>query len=49
MRSAGVQGVRRDKTVRTTVPDKGAPRPQDLVNRDFTAPAPHRLWVVDFT
>ena len=49
MRTTGLQGVRRDKSVRTTVPDKGAPRPQDLVDRDFTAPAPNRLWVVDFT
>ena len=43
MRSAGLQGVRRDKTVRTTFPDKGAPRPHDLVAQEFTAPAPNTL------
>lgn len=26
-----------------------AERPKDLVNRDFTAPAPRRLWVADVT
>ena len=35
--------------VRTTKPDSSAPRPPDLVQRDFTAPAPNRLWIVDFT
>ncbi len=34
---------------RTTVPDAGAPRPADLVERDFTASAPDRLRVADFT
>jgi putative transposase len=33
----------------TTRSDPGAVRPPDLVNRDFTAEAPNRLWVVDFT
>jgi hypothetical protein len=28
---------------------QGAQRPADLVDRDFTAPAPNRLWVADFT
>jgi putative transposase len=31
------------------VPDAGAARPADLVGRDFTADAPNRLWVADFT
>ena len=49
MKLAGIQGRRRGRTpittLRTDVPDC---RP-DLVNRDFTAPAPHRLWVADIT
>jgi putative transposase len=50
MRCAGIQGAkRRGKPWRTTVPDPQAQRPSDLVNRDFTAPAPDRLWVGDFT
>ena len=34
---------------RTTVPDERAPRPADLVDRDFRAPVPNRLWVADLT
>ena len=29
--------------------DPGAERPGDLVNRDFTARSPNRLWVTDLT
>jgi putative transposase len=50
MREQGLQGMRRGhKKIRTTVPDANTPRPPDLVQRDFTAAAPNRLWVVDFT
>ncbi|ASL18859.1 integrase catalytic subunit [Mycobacterium intracellulare subsp. chimaera] len=49
MRSAGIQGVRRGKRVRTTKPDLVAPRHPDLVNREFTATAPNQLWVTDLT
>jgi len=49
MRSMGLQGVIRGKPIRTTFSDKGAPCPQDHVNRVFHAPAPNRLWVSDFT
>ena len=50
MRAAGIRGAkRRGKPWRTTTPDSGAQRPRDLVKRDFTAPAPNRLWVGDFT
>jgi len=35
--------------VRTTVSDPAAPRPADLVARDFNPLAPNRLWVADFT
>ena len=50
MRQNGIRGAkRRGKPWRTTVPDLAATRPPDLVDRDFTAPAPNRLWVADFT
>jgi putative transposase len=50
MRSAGIQGAkRRGKPWRTTVSDPDAYRRADLVQRDFTAPGPDRLWVGDFT
>jgi transposase InsO family protein len=49
MRSVGLQGIRRAKTVRTTIPAKDGTRAGDLLNRDFTAPAPNRKWVMDFT
>jgi putative transposase len=49
MRKAGLEGVRRGKRRRTTIPDQGAERPRDLVDRDFTADRPNRLWVSDFT
>jgi putative transposase len=50
MRQAGIQGAkRRGKPWRTTKPDPAAQRRPDLVERDFSAPAPNRLWVGDFT
>jgi len=49
MRSLGLQGVRRGKAARTTVPAKGAARAPDLLNRDFHAGAPNTKWVSDFT
>jgi transposase InsO family protein len=50
MRQAGIQGAkRRGKPWRTTTADPTARRRPDLVERDFTAPAPDRLWVGDFT
>src|SRR6266536_1438199 len=44
-----VTRLMRGKPRRTTTPDQGDQRPADLVNRDFTAPAPNRLWVADLT
>lgn len=44
MRSAGLQGARRGRSFITTRPDTSSPRPPDLVERDFTATAPNRLW-----
>jgi len=49
MSRLGLQGARRGKTVRTTVPDRSAPCPLDRVNRQFTADRPNQLWVSDFT
>ena len=49
MRQLGIRGVVRGKPRRTTTPDQGDQRPADLVQRDFTAPAPNRLWVADLT
>ena len=49
MRSAGICGVTRRRRARTTMRDPSAQRPGDLVNRDFTAPSPNRLWVTDLT
>jgi putative transposase len=49
MKRLGLQGVRRGKVVRTTVPDRAAICPQDRVNRQFKADRPNQLWVSDFT
>ncbi len=39
----------RGKRVRTTIPDLAAVRPQNRVNRQFTANRPNQVWVSDFT
>ena len=49
MRRLGLQGVRRGRSVRTTVPDAAVPCPLDRVNRQFKADRPNQLWVSDFT
>jgi putative transposase len=49
MRALGLAGVRRGRSVRTTVPDTAAERAADLVNRRFAADRPNRLWVCDLT
>ena len=49
MRLAGLRGVRRGKSVRTTVPDTKVPCPLDRANRRFEAERPNQLWVADFT
>lgn len=49
MRRRGLQGVRRGKTVRTTISDPKAACPLDRVNRQFKADRPNQLWVSDFT
>ncbi len=49
MRFLGLQGARRGKTMRTTVPDQSVPCPLNRVNRQFVAGRPDQLWVSDFT
>ena len=49
MRTLGLSGVRRDKGIRTTIAAKDGIRAGDLLNRHFTADAPNRTWVTDFT
>jgi putative transposase len=49
MRELGLRGARRGRKVRTTRPDPAAARPADLVGRQFSPPAPDRLWVADYT
>jgi putative transposase len=49
MRTLGLQGIRRGKGIRTTIPAKNGKRAGDLLDRDFTAPAPNHTWVMDFT
>jgi putative transposase len=49
MRQAGLRGLLRDKSPRTTRPAAETGRPRDLVKRDFTAAGPNQLWVADLT
>jgi len=50
MRGLGLRGVVRGRaSVRTTLGDPASDRPADLVQRQFRAPAPNRLWVADLT
>jgi putative transposase len=49
MRERSLRGACRRKAFKTTVRDKDATVAPDLVNREFTAMAPDRLWVADIT
>jgi len=49
MAELGLAGITRSARKRTTVPGATASRPEDLVGRNFSAPAPNRLWVADLT
>lgn len=49
VRHLGLSGVTRAKAPVTTVRAKNGVRAGDLLNRDFTAPAPNKVWVTDFT
>ena len=48
-KALGLRGILRGRRVRTTVPESLAHRPQDLVQRNFTATRPNQLWVSDLT
>ncbi|MFE5940494.1 transposase [Streptomyces sp. NPDC056470] len=49
MGSLGLNGVARGRKPRTTIPNAADQRAPDLLGRDFTAPAPNRKWITDFT
>jgi len=49
MNVLGLQGIRRGKQWKTTVPDPTADRAPDLVKRRFNPLRPNTLWVADFT
>jgi putative transposase len=49
MGELGIAGVVRGSAKRTTTPAQTPDRPADLVERNFAAPAPNRLWVTDLT
>jgi putative transposase len=49
MQAANLQGVSRRQRPRTTQRQPATPPAPDLVQRDFTASGPNRLWVADIT
>ena len=50
MRELGLSGARRGRTFKVTTRfDERQHRPSDLVERQFTAPEPNRLWVADLS
>ena len=49
MKRLGLQGVRRGRSIRTTVSERNTPCPLDHVQRQFKASWPNALWVSDFT
>ena len=49
MKQMGIQGVWRGKGKITTKQRPGQQSPDDLVKRNFSADAPNKLWVADFT
>ena len=49
MRSAGLSGKGKGGAPITTRKPKGPDLRPDLVNCEFRAPGPHRLWVADIT
>jgi putative transposase len=50
MRQLGLRGAVRGRRFKiTTQPDPAAPRPADLVTRQFRATRPNELWVADLT
>jgi putative transposase len=49
MRAAGLEGVSRRRRIATTVRDGQGRQAPDLVERNFAAAGPDRLWVADIT
>ena len=49
MRAAGIEGVSRRRTRKTTRRAAGTQPAADLVDRDFSASGPDELWVADIT
>jgi len=49
MNKLGLEGVKRGRVCKTTIPSDSADKPLDLVNRQFTATRPNQLWVADIT
>jgi transposase InsO family protein len=49
MRAANLQGVSRRQRPRTTQRQSATPPAPDLVQRDFSADGPNRLWAADIT
>ena len=49
IREHGIEGVRKGKTCRTTIPGPAPVPAADLVHRNFTANRPDQLWLADFT
>jgi len=48
MKRLGLEGARRGKVVRTTIPDKSVPCPRDRVNRQFKADRPNHVVGIGF-
>ncbi|MGP5411971.1 DDE-type integrase/transposase/recombinase, partial [Glutamicibacter ardleyensis] len=49
MRDEGMNGLIRGRKTCTTIPGTDGKRAGDLLNRNFSASAPNRIWVTDFT
>lgn len=49
MGDMGLRGVQRGKKRFTTIADRNAARPPDLVDRRFVAARPNELWLADIT
>ena len=50
MNELGLSGVQKGRRYKvTTIGDESLQRPSDLVDRQFVADAPNRLWVADLT
>jgi len=49
MSDMGLEGRRHGRKRRTTIPGDISARPADLVDRQFAASAPNRLWIADIT